>query len=77
MPCLVDVAGPVLLGLNGFEGARVLRKICSVATWAAYWRFAHLVRLFSLAVSASALALIPSPHQLHCGIMIRTVSKEL
>ena len=36
-----------------------------------------LSRLFSLAVSASALALIPSPHQLHCGIMIGSVSKEL
>lgn len=36
-----------------------------------------LSRLFSIAVSASALALIPSPHQLHCGIMIETVSKEL
>lgn len=34
-------------------------------------------RAFSLAASAGALALIPSPHQLYCGIMIRTVSKEL
>ena len=44
-------------------------------TWAAFcplWS-----RAFSLAASAGALALIPSQRQLHCGIMIRTVSKEL
>ena len=34
-------------------------------------------RAFSLAASAGALTLIPSPHQLYCGIMIGTVSKEL
>lgn len=50
------------------------KSIC----WAAYWRFASpRSRAFSLAASAGALALIPSQRQLHCGIMIRTVSKEL
>lgn len=41
-------------------------------------RFAPLwSRVFSLAASEGALALIPSQRQLHCGIMIKTVSKEL
>ena len=34
-------------------------------------------RAFSLAASAGARTLIPSPYQLYCGIMIGTVSKEL
>ena len=39
--------GPVmLLGPIGFGGARVFRKICSAATWATYWRFAHFVSAF-------------------------------
>ena len=32
---------------------------------------------FSLAASVGALTLIPSQRQLYCGIMIRTISKEL
>lgn len=50
------------------------KSIC----WAAYWRFASpRSRAFSLAASVGALTLIPSQHQLYCGIMIRTISKEL
>ena len=40
-------------------------------------RLPTLSRYYSLAASAGALALIPSQRQLHCGIMIGTVSKEL
>lgn len=32
---------------------------------------------FSLAASVGALTLIPPQRQLYCGIMIRTISKEL
>lgn len=50
------------------------KSIC----WAAYWRFASpRSRAFSLAASVGALTLIPSQHQLYCGIIIRTISKEL
>lgn len=50
------------------------KSIC----WAAYWRFASpRSRAFSLAASVGALTLIPSQRQLYCGIMIRTISKEL
>lgn len=50
------------------------KSIC----WAAYWRFASpWSRAFSLAASVGALALIPPQRQLYCGIMIRTISKEL
>ena len=50
------------------------KSIC----WAAYWRFASpWSRAFSLAASVGALTLIPPQRQLHCGIMIRTISKEL
>ena len=50
------------------------KSIC----WAAYWRFASpWSRAFSLAVSVGALTLIPSQRHLYCGMMIRTISKEL
>lgn len=50
------------------------KSIC----WAAYWRFASpRSRAFSLAASVGALTLIPPQRQLYCGIMIRTISKEL
>ena len=50
------------------------KSIC----WAAYWRFASpWSRAFSLAASVGALTLIPPQRQLYCGIMIRTISKEL
>lgn len=56
------------------SGVARARRLCG-RLWAAFcplWSWA-----FSLAASAGALALIPSQRQLHCGIMIRTVSKEL
>lgn len=50
------------------------KSIC----WAVYWRFASpWSRAFSLAASVGALTLIPPQRQLYCGIMIRTISKEL
>lgn len=50
------------------------KSIC----WTAYWRFASpWSRAFSLAASVGALTLIPPQRQLYCGIMIRTISKEL
>lgn len=50
------------------------KSIC----WAACWRFASpRSRAFSLAVSVGALTLIPSQRHLYCGMMIRTISKEL
>lgn len=50
------------------------KSIC----WAAYWRFASpWSRTFSFAASVGALTLIPPQRQLYCGIMIRTISKEL
>ncbi len=50
------------------------KSIC----WAAYWRFASpWSRAFSLAASVGALTLSPPQRQLYCGIMIRTISKEL
>lgn len=46
--------------------------------WTTWSTFCPLwSRVFSLAASEGALALVPSQRQLHCGIMIRTVSKEL
>ena len=79
MPCLVDVAGsrdaawPDRLRRRTRLAQDMLR--CDVGGHTGV--LPTLSRLFSLAVSASALALIPSPRQLHCGIMIRSVSKEL
>ena len=74
------------LRVGVWSGAAGRHKKCLLASvregksicWAAYWRFASpRSRAFSLAASVGALTLIPSQRQLYCGIMIRTISKEL
>ena len=66
-------SGPGVTPLVALETLRV-------GAWsgAAYWRFASpWSRAFSLVASVGALTLIPPQRQLYCGIMIRTISKEL
>ena len=87
-PSVTPLVALETLRVGAWSGAagrhkKCLRLLASVREgksicWAAYWRFASpWSRAFSLAASVGALTLIPPQRQLYCGIMIRTISKEL